>query len=232
LTFSSLTITEVNTLDLGHVDQQCAGSSGVGGGESSYSPGQTFIPRESILTGFALYILSYGFPVLVTYNILNGTPSPANLTFPVTKNVVETGNITAPVTVDLLGHSQARWLYFHLIKPLTLIPGNRYSFEVRSPDGAAPFSAIGECSEEYGGEWLYYYSGHCPGVVCSYQGYGKSWNFKTFSSEYSPTFVDSVNTAFRLGLGLMSAIIAIVLIHGSWRTYWKFKKQRSLDEWE
>ena len=155
----------------GAVDQQC---SAIGGsyldGVGVHQPaGQTFIPAQSSMTGFALYLLSDNpTPTSMTANIISNGVAGVN---GVQGNLVGSATFTVPT---LFGQPTGAWLNVQLPSGIALTPGTVYAVSLVDNSGSAGIK-WSACSTPYT-NGCGYANGQCQ---------ASSWTFMDYYGDFS-----------------------------------------------
>jgi len=228
LSFSILTVSEVNAVEPGAVDQSCIGFRG-GNDILRFGPAQIFTPARALLTGFSFYIYSPGGPSFLIGTILKGEP-PSSYNISDTRPVIITVNFTVAESWNPLGlpvrpQSPDGYKWVHIVLPdaVNLTQGELYAFEIHSRGSAGAWAGL--CSSTYSRGWGYAYGAR--GTGSSTFGVG-NLVFKSFYEEYSPVLVTALNLATRGAVSIVPGV-------GTWWVIgllYRRRNQRYMEDWQ
>jgi len=169
-----LTMGGVSAASVPGVDQQC---SSIGGayldGVGVHSPaGQTFIPTQSSVVGFAVYIWSdNNFPTSMTANIISNGIAGVN---GIEGTLVSSVQFTVP---SLFGQPTGNWLQVQFPSGIPVTPGAVYAVNLVDNSGGSGIK-WDACSAPYGNG--------CGYVVGQCQ--ANSWGFIEYNGDFSVAF--------------------------------------------
>ncbi len=169
-----LTVFTVNAATLPAADQQC---SSIGGsyldGIGVHSPaGQTFIPTQSSIVGFAIHIRSDNTaPTLMTANIISNGVAGVN---GIEGNLVGSAQFTVP---SQFGQPTGDWLQVQFPSGIPVTPGAVYALDLKDNSGSSGIK-WDTCSTPYT-NGCGYAAGQCQ---------ANSWGFIEYNGDFSIAF--------------------------------------------